>query len=149
MPLYEFSVLLKILPRAEVAAALKRIGTLLLDKGVIIRKLENHGTKDLPFRMTEEGKAYTRGSYFIFKTVAAPRIFEEIVNECKQDVDLLRHGFYCVPTDVPECTLQEEMQPPALRKSVQQLLEDGKKHKDQTKRIYRHIIHHTYYHDFM
>ncbi|KFM81644.1 28S ribosomal protein S6, mitochondrial, partial [Stegodyphus mimosarum] len=70
MPAYEFSVLLKILPRAEAATALKRIGTLLLDKGIVIQKLENHGTKDLPFRMKGEGKAHTRGSYFVFKTMA-------------------------------------------------------------------------------
>ncbi|GFU00275.1 hypothetical protein NPIL_72601 [Nephila pilipes] len=46
----------------KLSAVLKRVGILLLDKGVALQKLQNVGTNNLPFRMRKDGVYYKEGS---------------------------------------------------------------------------------------
>ncbi|KAF8778006.1 28S ribosomal protein S6 like protein [Argiope bruennichi] len=61
MPAYELSLLLKNLPKQDLAAALKRVGTLLLDHGVVLQNLQNLGTKNLPYRIKKDEVYHYKG----------------------------------------------------------------------------------------
>lgn len=82
--------------------------------------------------------------------MSSPQIFPEILDVCVRDVDVIRYHINDSYTDLSHgCTLQEEMQPPALRKSVQELLEKSKKHKLKTKPFYWHVKEWNYYDPYM
>ncbi|GFQ84200.1 uncharacterized protein TNCT_63331 [Trichonephila clavata] len=150
MPAYEFSVLVKALPKPELSAVLKRVGTLLLDKGVVLHKIQNVGTIDLPYRMRKEGTYYKQGSYFAYAFTGSPKFFAEVKDECDHDPDIIKHGFVETYKKFPEnCTLEEELRPPAFRKSVLKLLEDGKKRKERARPFYRHIKEYNYFDVYM
>ncbi|KRF84048.1 small ribosomal subunit protein bS6m isoform X2 [Drosophila virilis] len=83
MPSYELALVLRQLPRPELISVIKRTAEAIFDKGGIIRKFENLGTRALPFKVEE-------------------------------------------PEDY-ECTLHEEMLPPAYRKDVQELIDIAKR----------------------
>ncbi|XP_054714247.1 probable 28S ribosomal protein S6, mitochondrial [Uloborus diversus] len=150
MPVHELSVVLKVMPRSELTATLKRIGSLLLENKVVLQKIENHGTKELPYKFYAHSRYFTKGSYFVFRFMSSDHSFPEIKDVCRRDVDILRLGITEEPEDFKAaCTLEEEMQPPALRQSVQKLLTDGKKNKAKTRPVYKHLRYHNWYHEFM
>ncbi|CAL1275127.1 unnamed protein product [Larinioides sclopetarius] len=150
MPAYELSLLFRNLPKQDLAAALKRVGTLLLDHGVVLHNLQNLGTKDLPYRIRKEETYYHKGSYFTYKFTGSPTIFAEIKEVCNRDTDILKHGFVDVYKEDPKnCTLEEELLPPALRPSVKKLLEQSKKHKGVSKPIYKHLKTWNYFDIYM
>ncbi|GIX96123.1 probable 28S ribosomal protein S6, mitochondrial [Caerostris darwini] len=149
MPSLELSLIMKTLPKQELVAALKRVGTLLLEKGVVIEKLENIGTRELPVRIRKEGVYHYKGSYFVYTFMGQRAIHKDLDEMCKLDTDILKHGLV-LPFSPPEkCTLEEELQPPALRKSVQNLLNESKKHKGISQPYYKHIKEYDYYDIYM
>lgn len=56
---------------------------------------------------------------------------DTVADELRRDIDMVRYHIIKRDTNpVPagyECTLEEELQPPAYRKDVQKLIEEGKK----------------------
>lgn len=76
--------------------------------------------------------------------------FNTVNDLCKRDLDLLRYGFVPAYKDLnKECTLHEEMQPPALRKSVQDLMNQGRRYKRITKIHYKHERDYSYFDVYM
>ena len=58
----------------------------------------------------------------------------KVREDCCRDNDMMRVFYVKKESDVPdgyECTLEEEMKPPALRQSVQQLIEEGRRKKPE------------------
>ncbi|CAN7989194.1 unnamed protein product [Ixodes hexagonus] len=127
MPAYELTMILRTMSKPELASALKRTGELMLKSGVILRDIENLGTKELPIKMSRHGRTHTSGSYFLFRFDAAPVFQRTLRDEMKRDVDVIRGTLISLtqPRSIT-CTLEEEMQPPAYRQSVQKLLKEGR-----------------------
>lgn len=120
-------MILRTMSRPELTSALKRTGEFMLNNGVIIRNIENLGTKELPIKMSSHGRTHLTGSYFLFRFDASPQFQWTFRDEIKRDVDVIRATFMNIrPVLNFECTLEEEMQPPAYRPSVQNLLKTGK-----------------------
>ncbi|KAF8778005.1 28S ribosomal protein S6 like protein [Argiope bruennichi] len=82
MPAYELSLLLKNLPKQDLAAALKRVGTLLLDHGVVLQNLQNLGTKNLPYRIKKDEVYHYKG-----------RLADNLI--CKMSDDLINPSQSC------------------------------------------------------
>ena len=84
--------------------------------------------------------------------MGSPQLFADICDECVRDVDVIKYRinptYYLQELD-HDCTLHDEMKPPALRKSVQNLLEVSKKNKNKTKPFYWHVKKHNFYHPLM
>ncbi|GBO16615.1 hypothetical protein AVEN_21805-1, partial [Araneus ventricosus] len=134
----------------DLAATLKRVGTLLLDHGVVLLNLQNLGTRDLPYKVKKEEIFYYKGSYFVYKFTGSPAIFSKVKEVCDRDTDILKLGFVDVyKGDPKDCTLEEELLPPALRPSVKKLLEESKKHKGVSKPFYKHLKTWNYYDIYM
>ncbi len=113
----------------ELVSTLKRTAETILHKGGIIRKLENLGTRPLPHKMSEHGLVHRTGSYFLMHFDCPTNLIADFREEYGRDIDIVRSNIFKVESPVPmiECTLDEELLPPAYRKDVIKMMEVAKK----------------------
>ncbi|XP_056642520.1 probable 28S ribosomal protein S6, mitochondrial [Diorhabda sublineata] len=125
---YEVLMLYRVMPKIELASVLKRTANTIFDKGGIIRKLENLGTRDMPYKTSVHGVVYKKASYFLIECNVPPTTINSLLDEYGRDVDIIRRTIYKKnePTQF-ECTLHEELQPPPYRKDVQDLIKQARK----------------------
>nr|XP_026249344.1 28S ribosomal protein S6, mitochondrial isoform X2 [Urocitellus parryii] len=67
MPRYELALILKAMQRPETAAALKRTIEALMDKGAIVRNLENLGERVLPYKIFAHSQQHRKGGSILEK----------------------------------------------------------------------------------
>ncbi|CAD7004329.1 probable 28S ribosomal protein S6, mitochondrial [Ceratitis capitata] len=128
MPSYELAMVLRQMSRPELVSVLKRTAESILDKGCIIRNLENLGTRALPHKISEHGVVHREGSYFTITFDSAPTKISDFMEEFGRDIDIVRRRIFKI--EEPEefqCTLHEEMLPPAYRKDVQEMIDIAKR----------------------
>lgn len=90
MPRYELALILKAMQRPETAAALRRTVETLMERGAVVRNLENLGEKRLPYKIAKHNQNHNRGSYFLVDFYAAPSILTGLLNHLHRDVDVVR-----------------------------------------------------------
>ncbi|ENN73559.1 probable 28S ribosomal protein S6, mitochondrial [Dendroctonus ponderosae] len=133
---YELMLLLRVMPKPEVKQVLRRVADHIFAKGGIIRKLENLGTRDMPYRTGAHGVMYNKASYFLCEFNAPPSHIEVLLDEYGRDVDVIRRRIYKKNALEPiECTLHEELLPPPYRKDVQSMIAEARKHDKPTFRF--------------
>ncbi|XP_058447570.1 small ribosomal subunit protein bS6m [Malaya genurostris] len=132
MPSYELALILRQMPRPELVSVLKRTANVIFDKGGIIRKLDNLGTRPLPFKTSKHGLVHRTGTYFVVKFDTPPSTLEDLEEEYSRDVDIIRKRIYKADATLQQeisCTLHDEMLPPAYRKDVQKMISIANKNK--------------------
>ncbi|XP_065343983.1 small ribosomal subunit protein bS6m [Cloeon dipterum] len=131
MPTYELAFLLKNMSKPDIAVSLKRAAQEIFLRGGFIRKLENLGiSKDTPYKISSHGQVHRTASYFALQFDAPPTTVVDLKDVYKRDVDIVRYNiFKVVEPEKAECTLHEEILPPAYRKDVQELLAESEKKK--------------------
>nr|XP_011724474.2 28S ribosomal protein S6, mitochondrial [Macaca nemestrina] len=89
----------------ETAAALKRTIEALMDRGAIVRDLENLGEKALPYRMSAHNQQYNRGGYFLVDFYAPTTTVESVVEHLSRDTDVIRGNIVKHPLtqELKEC----------------------------------------------
>uniref|UniRef100_A0A9L0SPD4 Small ribosomal subunit protein bS6m n=1 Tax=Equus caballus TaxID=9796 RepID=A0A9L0SPD4_HORSE len=89
----------------ETAAALKRTIEALLDRGAIVRDLENLGERALPYRISAHSRQHSRGGYFLVDFYAPPTAVESIMEYLSRDIDVIRPNVVKHPLtqEVKEC----------------------------------------------
>ncbi|CAG9770604.1 unnamed protein product [Ceutorhynchus assimilis] len=126
---YELMLLLRIMPKPEVKQVLQRTADQIFGKGGFIRKIENLGTRDMPYKTSSHGMVHKQASYFLYEFNVPPSSLADLLDEYARDVDVIRRRIYKKREPEPfECTLQEEILPPPYRKDVQDMIADAKKH---------------------
>lgn len=90
MPRYELALILKAMQRPETAAALRRTVETLMERGALVRDLENLGERTLPYTMRKHNQSHNRGTYFLVDFYAAPRIVTGLLDHLHRDVDVVR-----------------------------------------------------------
>lgn len=90
MPRYELSLILKAMQRPETAAVLRRTVETLVDRGAVVRNLENLGERLLPYKITKHNQRHSRGAYFLVDFYAAPSILTDLLDHLHRDVDVVR-----------------------------------------------------------
>ncbi|XP_076298180.1 mitochondrial ribosomal protein S6 [Lasioglossum baleicum] len=136
MPTYEMPVLLRIMRKPECAEVLKRIANTIFETGGFIRKIENWGDKELPCKASSHGKVYKEAGHFFFCFDVPPASLKDLTDEYNRDIDIIRTKIYKqnpLEPEKVECTLEEELLPPAYRPSILKLLEHKKKGKKEFK----------------
>nr|CAG4636661.1 EOG090X0IQO [Eubosmina coregoni] len=127
MPSYELSLVLRILSKPELISTLKKTGENIVQHGGILRQFISMGTNPLPFKMKAHNVWHREGTYFVMKFDAPSSSMETLQDELRRDIDLIRSNlFKNEKRDKFECTLEEELQPPAYREDVKKLIEEGK-----------------------
>ncbi|XP_012784958.1 small ribosomal subunit protein bS6m [Ochotona princeps] len=105
MPRYELALILKAMQRPETAAALKRMLQALMDRGAIVRNLENLGERALPYRISIHNQKHTRGGYFLVDFYAPTTTVESIKEYLSRDIDVIRPNIIKHPLtqEVKQC----------------------------------------------
>ncbi|XP_022911463.1 small ribosomal subunit protein bS6m isoform X2 [Onthophagus taurus] len=112
----------------ELTTSLKRTANTIFEKGGVIRKIENLGTRDMPHKQSAHGVVYKQASYFMIEFNAPPKDLADIDEQYSRDIDIIRRRIYKKQKEESiECTLHEEMLPPLYRKSVQELVQQARK----------------------
>jgi len=128
MPSYEAALLLRKMGNPETAVVLKRAILKIFDNNGILFGIENLGTRNLPILMRKHGMKHREGRYVIVKFDAPAMSLSELYSEYHRDLDIIRTGFHRIkPDPVVECTLQEELKPPAYREDVEKMIATGRK----------------------
>nr|XP_046258365.1 28S ribosomal protein S6, mitochondrial [Scatophagus argus] len=90
MPRYELALILKAMQRPETVTALRRTVETLMERGAVVRDLENLGDRLLPYVMTKHNQRHHRGTYFLVDFYAAPSILPGLMDHLHRDVDVVR-----------------------------------------------------------
>ncbi|XP_018497414.1 28S ribosomal protein S6, mitochondrial [Galendromus occidentalis] len=129
MPLYELTVVMRNMQRPELVACMKRTGELILSSGSVLRAIENLGLqREIAYKMRAHGKGHTVGSFILYRLDCRTNTSTYILDELDRDTDVVKtHMVGMLPQKNIECTLEDELQIPMLRPSVQKLMRTGKK----------------------
>ncbi|XP_015737470.1 28S ribosomal protein S6, mitochondrial isoform X2 [Coturnix japonica] len=105
MPRYELALILKAMQRPETAAVLKRTVEALMERGAIVRNLENLGERALPYKISKHNHRHRRGGYFLVDLEGPPSIVSTMMDHLGRDIDIIRRAFtkYPVPK-TEECS---------------------------------------------
>ncbi|KFV45226.1 hypothetical protein N341_00755, partial [Tyto alba] len=79
--------------KPETAAVLKRTVEALMERGAIVRNLENLGEKSLPYRISKHNEHHRRGWYFLIDIEAPPSVVSTMMDHLGRDIDVIRRGF--------------------------------------------------------
>nr|CAD7426760.1 unnamed protein product [Timema monikensis] len=105
--------------RPEVVSTLKRTSEAIFETGGFIRKLENLGTREIPYKTSAHGQVHKKASYFLLKFDCPPKHLYDLSEGYGRDVDIVRHRVYKVKEPEQfECTIEEETKPPAYRQVI-------------------------------
>lgn len=81
--------------------------------------------------------SYLCFSYFLFEFDSPPSTIADLYEFYGRDIDIVRRRIYKLPEpmeeQIEECTLHDEIQPPAYRKSVQEMIALGQKQANKNK----------------
>ncbi|XP_019380037.1 PREDICTED: 28S ribosomal protein S6, mitochondrial [Gavialis gangeticus] len=102
MPRYELALILKVMQRPETAATLKRTVEALMERGAIVRNLENLGERSLPYKISKHSKCHTRGGYFSVDFEGPPAIVSTIMDHLGRDIDIIRRTILKHPVENTE-----------------------------------------------
>lgn len=128
MPTYELALMLRAMPKPELKSTLTRISHAIFNRGGIIRNIENLGFRPMPYKTSSHSVVHREANYFIFKIDTATQAVVDLREEYSRDVDIIRQRVYKTQekADGNNCTLEEELLPPAYREEVQKMIELGK-----------------------
>ncbi|XP_021254908.1 28S ribosomal protein S6, mitochondrial [Numida meleagris] len=102
MPRYELALILKAMQRPETAAVLKRTVEALMERGAIVRNLENLGERALPYKISKHNQRHRRGGYFLVDLEAPPSIVSTMMDHLGRDIDVIRRAFIKHPVSKTE-----------------------------------------------
>ncbi|XP_075390011.1 small ribosomal subunit protein bS6m [Tenrec ecaudatus] len=97
MPRYELALILKAMQRPETSATLKRTIEALMDRGAIVRNLENLGERALPYKISAHSQKHTRGGYFLVDFYAPTTTVSSIMEHLSRDIDVVRQSVVTHP----------------------------------------------------
>lgn len=129
MPLYELTLVLRPMAKPEIVETLKRCANLIWKGNGVIKKIDFLGCKKLPYKIpsSTENEIYHEANYFTYHVSINSERMKEIRPEYKLDIDVIISKFNLAEeSTIPEnyeCTLEEELKPPAYRESIKPLLE--------------------------
>ncbi|KAM9247534.1 small ribosomal subunit protein bS6m [Leptosomus discolor] len=102
MPRYELALILKAMQRPETAAVLKRTVEALMERGAVVRNLENLGERSLPYKISKHKERHRRGGYFLIDLEGPPSIVSTMMDHLGRDIDVIRRAFVKHPVSKTE-----------------------------------------------
>ncbi|XP_075226552.1 mitochondrial ribosomal protein S6 [Lycorma delicatula] len=125
--IYDVTLLMRVMPKIELASALKRVAGNIFDKGGIIRRIDNIGQKPMPYKISKSSVPYREACYFIMEFHYPPNHIAALHQAFIRDVDVIRSQIFEKPNyPKQECTFEEEMKPAPYRSEVQEMIANRK-----------------------
>eukprot|EP00112_Aurelia_sp_Birch-Aquarium-sp1_P002109 Seg123.4 transcript_id=Seg123.4/GoldUCD/mRNA.D3Y31 product="28S ribosomal protein S6 mitochondrial" pseudo=true protein_id=Seg123.4/GoldUCD/D3Y31 len=90
MPRYELTMITRLLQKDGLASLLRRTATWIMDNGGVVRKFENLGEQELPYKMKAHAERFTHGRYLVMDFYLGADKVTELENELRVDSDLVR-----------------------------------------------------------
>ncbi|XP_071801075.1 small ribosomal subunit protein bS6m-like [Asterias amurensis] len=131
MPGYELALIMRVMTRPGVVEGVKRSITSIIERGGIVKKLENLGEKRLPYRMLAHTESFTRGHYFVVEFDSPPDSVISMTEYLHRDIDVIR------PTILRRET--ERQTPPPCRGAHNSLYRPSTRHIKNPGRIRRDV----------
>ncbi|KFW93267.1 hypothetical protein N336_12602, partial [Phalacrocorax carbo] len=88
--------------KPETAAVLKRTVEALMERGAIVRNLENLGERSLPYKISKHKERHRRGGYFLIDLEGPPSIVSTMMDHLGRDIDVIRRAFVKHPVSKTE-----------------------------------------------
>lgn len=84
---------------------MKRTIEALMDRGAVVRNLENLGERALPYKMSAHSQRHNRGGYFLVDFYAPTTTVESMMEYLSRDIDVIRPNIIKHPLtqEVKEC----------------------------------------------
>ncbi|XP_009326298.1 PREDICTED: 28S ribosomal protein S6, mitochondrial [Pygoscelis adeliae] len=89
-------------PLPETAAVLKRTVEALMERGAVVRNLENLGERSLPYKISKHKERHRRGGYFLIDLEGPPSIVSTMMDHLGRDIDVIRRAFIKHPVSKTE-----------------------------------------------
>ena len=86
----------------------------ILNNNGVVRKFENLGSKQLPYRMKRHQEIFDSGSYFTITFDSSPKVMEELCANLKLNEAVIRHSILKLGDRL--CTVSEYVPPHRLPK---------------------------------
>ncbi|XP_009959390.1 PREDICTED: 28S ribosomal protein S6, mitochondrial [Leptosomus discolor] len=86
----------------ETAAVLKRTVEALMERGAVVRNLENLGERSLPYKISKHKERHRRGGYFLIDLEGPPSIVSTMMDHLGRDIDVIRRAFVKHPVSKTE-----------------------------------------------
>jgi len=136
MPTYEMAVLFRIMPKEKLTEALKKTASLIFQEGGIVRKLNNLGTQQTPYKISKHGQVHKQASCFVYEFDFPASSVQKLKDELNKHEIIVRQRVYqpVVPINPEECKIEEEMQIAPFRKEVQDMLKIAEKERAKLQR---------------
>lgn len=101
----------------EITQCLKRTSSKIFESGGFIRRIDNLGVQDTPWKISSHDAIHKQASYFIVEFDAPSSALAPFNNYLSRDIDIIKRTIFRVPENKPQpkCTLHEELRPPAYR----------------------------------
>ncbi|XP_031555890.1 28S ribosomal protein S6, mitochondrial-like isoform X2 [Actinia tenebrosa] len=90
MPRYDLVLISRILNREGYVNLLRQTCKSIMDKGGVVRKLENLGQQKLPYRMRAHADWHNHGRYFLLDFDISDKHLSQLGKELKMDPDVIR-----------------------------------------------------------
>ena len=90
MPRYELLLISRKLAKDGLQSLLKRTCDFIFDQDGIVRKIENLGEQELPYRMKAHTEWHTHGQYFLLDIHMKTQSLPPFKKELKFDFDVIR-----------------------------------------------------------
>ncbi|XP_032210176.1 28S ribosomal protein S6, mitochondrial isoform X2 [Mustela erminea] len=76
-----------------------------MDRGAIVRNLENLGDRALPYKISAHSQQHSRGGYFLVDFYAPATAVQSIMEHLSRDIDVIRPNVVKHPLtqEVKEC----------------------------------------------
>lgn len=96
---------------------LKRTASKIFESGGFIRRIDNLGVTDTPWKISSHDAIHKTASYFIVEFDVPSSALHQFNNYLSRDIDIIKRTIFRVPenTPQPDCTLHNELKPPAYR----------------------------------
>lgn len=113
---YELAFLTRLLPKEELTGILKRTANTIFENGGIIRRIDNLGSRPVPYKMKNLGSQQKEANYFVMEFIVPPTKLSELTTIYNRDIDIIRNRIYKISAqEAHECTIEEDMKPPPYR----------------------------------
>ncbi|XP_059506184.1 28S ribosomal protein S6, mitochondrial isoform X2 [Stegostoma tigrinum] len=97
--------------QTETAAAIRRTVEALLERGAVVRNLENLGERTLPYKMSKHNQRHSSGGYFLVDFDAPTTIIPAMLDHLGRDIDVIRPTILKHHTPVTDETCPGLVQP--------------------------------------